>query len=162
MCHVEYGDHIRIICLCLEYGLLLCAKYENYIGLHAVIHTRLVLARFSPGPRYLMLAITKATPERAARIVGSLSNVKSRIHAAHSADHRAPVLVAVSKYQPVSDILACYEIGGHLDFGENYVQELVEKAATVRFLIVDAARSFTETLSATNRHTLALHRHFAI
>lgn len=106
-----------------------------------------------------MLAITKATPERAARIVESLSNVKSRIH---SADHRAPILVAVSKYQPVSDILACYEIGGHLDFGENYVQELVEKAATVRFLIVDAARSFTETLSATNRHTLALHRHFAI
>jgi pyridoxal phosphate enzyme (YggS family) len=36
-------------------------------------------------------------------------------------------LVAVSKTKPVSDILELYELG-HRDFGENYVQELVEKA----------------------------------
>lgn len=35
-------------------------------------------------------------------------------------------LVAVSKTKPVSDILALYELGQR-DFGENYVQELVEK-----------------------------------
>ncbi len=35
-------------------------------------------------------------------------------------------LVAVSKLKPVSDILALYELG-HRDFGENYVQELVDK-----------------------------------
>ena len=35
-------------------------------------------------------------------------------------------LVAVSKIKPVSDILALYE-AGQRDFGENYVQELVEK-----------------------------------
>jgi len=35
-------------------------------------------------------------------------------------------LVAVSKTKPVEDILALYEIG-HRDFGENYVQELIEK-----------------------------------
>ena len=35
-------------------------------------------------------------------------------------------LVAVSKTKPVEDILALYELG-HRDFGENYVQELVEK-----------------------------------
>lgn len=36
-------------------------------------------------------------------------------------------LVAVSKTRPVEDILELYELG-HRDFGENYVQELVEKA----------------------------------
>ena len=37
-------------------------------------------------------------------------------------------LVAVSKTKPVEDILELYELG-HRDFGENYVQELVEKSA---------------------------------
>ncbi len=35
-------------------------------------------------------------------------------------------LVAVSKTKPVEDILALYDIGQR-DFGENYVQELIEK-----------------------------------
>ena len=35
-------------------------------------------------------------------------------------------LVAVSKTKPVNDIKALYDLG-HRDFGENYVQELVEK-----------------------------------
>ena len=35
-------------------------------------------------------------------------------------------LVAVSKTKPLSDILEAYQIGAR-DFGENYVQELVEK-----------------------------------
>jgi pyridoxal phosphate enzyme (YggS family) len=35
-------------------------------------------------------------------------------------------LIAVSKTKPVEDILALYKIG-HRDFGENYVQELIEK-----------------------------------
>lgn len=37
-------------------------------------------------------------------------------------------LVAVSKIKPVSDIKALYDLGQR-DFGENYVQELVEKQA---------------------------------
>jgi hypothetical protein len=37
-------------------------------------------------------------------------------------------LVAVSKTKPVTDIQALYDLG-HRDFGENYVQELVEKQA---------------------------------
>jgi len=37
-------------------------------------------------------------------------------------------LVAVSKLKPASDIEALYKLG-QLDFGENYVQELVEKQA---------------------------------
>lgn len=36
-------------------------------------------------------------------------------------------LVAVSKTKPVSDIQELYDLG-HRDFGENYVQELVDKA----------------------------------
>jgi pyridoxal phosphate enzyme (YggS family) len=36
-------------------------------------------------------------------------------------------LVAVSKTKPVKDILELYQLG-HRDFGENYVQELVQKA----------------------------------
>ncbi|MEO6723383.1 MAG: YggS family pyridoxal phosphate-dependent enzyme [Ferruginibacter sp.] len=39
-------------------------------------------------------------------------------------------LVAVSKIKPVEDIQALYDLG-QLDFGENYVQELVDKAATL-------------------------------
>ena len=36
-------------------------------------------------------------------------------------------LVAVSKTKPIEDILDLYDLG-HRDFGENYVQELAEKA----------------------------------
>ena len=39
-------------------------------------------------------------------------------------------LVAVSKTKPVEDILELYNLG-HRDFGENYVQELVEKAESL-------------------------------
>ncbi len=42
-------------------------------------------------------------------------------------DRNNVTLVAVSKTKPVADILALYELGQR-DFGENYVQELVEKA----------------------------------
>jgi PLP dependent protein len=42
-------------------------------------------------------------------------------------DSKNITLVAVSKTKPVEDIQALYELG-HRDFGENYVQELVEKA----------------------------------
>lgn len=38
------------------------------------------------------------------------------------------VLVAVSKTKPVEEVLELYNLG-HRDFGENYVQELVAKAA---------------------------------
>jgi uncharacterized pyridoxal phosphate-containing UPF0001 family protein len=40
-------------------------------------------------------------------------------------------LVLVSKLKPPSDIRAMYEATGHKSFGENYIQELVEKAQEV-------------------------------
>ncbi len=43
-------------------------------------------------------------------------------------DAKNVTLVAVSKTKPVEDILELYELG-HRDFGENYVQELVDKQA---------------------------------
>ncbi len=42
-------------------------------------------------------------------------------------DAKQVTLVAVSKTKPASDILELYELGQR-DFGENYVQELVDKA----------------------------------
>jgi hypothetical protein len=48
--------------------------------------------------------------------------------------------LAVSKYKPASDILTCHR-GGHLDFGENYVQELEEKARIVRLSLLRESSS---------------------
>ncbi len=39
-------------------------------------------------------------------------------------------LIAVSKIKPIEDILALYDLGQR-DFGENYVQELVDKNANI-------------------------------
>lgn len=39
-------------------------------------------------------------------------------------------LIAVSKTKPIEDIQALYDLG-HRDFGENYVQELVQKQAVL-------------------------------
>ena len=40
-------------------------------------------------------------------------------------------LVAVSKLKPASDILALYQETQYVHFGENYAQELMEKAAVL-------------------------------
>ncbi|TFK71509.1 hypothetical protein BDN72DRAFT_437240 [Pluteus cervinus] len=70
----------------------------------------------------------KASEERKQELKESLADVKSRVRStAASAGTTSPTLVAVSKYKPSSDILACFE-DGQVDFGENYVQELVDKA----------------------------------
>ena len=45
-----------------------------------------------------------------------------------SLDAKDVTLIAVSKTKPIEDILELYHLG-HRDFGENYVQELVDKAA---------------------------------
>jgi len=74
----------------------------------------------------------RATQARITELLDCLSDVKERVRTAYSSSSsRQPTLVAVSKYKPASDVLACFESGNQLDFGENYVQELVEKAAIV-------------------------------
>ncbi|KZT67412.1 hypothetical protein DAEQUDRAFT_729049 [Daedalea quercina L-15889] len=75
-------------------------------------------------------AAVRPTQERVEELRTSLAEIRARVQQAASANAsggRQPTLVAVSKYKPASDILACYE-NGQRDFGENYVQELVDKA----------------------------------
>jgi pyridoxal phosphate enzyme (YggS family) len=64
-------------------------------------------------------------------IAASIAAVRARIEAACVRAGRAPnsvQLMAASKLQPVAAIRAAYQ-AGQREFGENYVQELVEKAA---------------------------------
>ena len=74
------------------------------------------------------LASTSST--RSAEVQQQLAEIKSRVQQIAGSRDREPTLVAVSKYKPASDIQACYD-AGHRHFGENYVQELVEKAEQV-------------------------------
>ncbi|KAM5468185.1 hypothetical protein MauCBS54593_004926 [Microsporum audouinii] len=89
-----------------------------------------------------------SAPTRASVLIANLSSVSKRIAAASSRRNHdetspssnnnntnsdspaAPVrLVAVSKLKPASDILALHSPPTfHLHFGENYVQELLEKS----------------------------------
>lgn len=64
-------------------------------------------------------------------IVQGLERVRARLTAALSSAGRAPDsarLIAVSKFQPAAAIRSAYA-AGQRDFGENYVQELQEKAS---------------------------------
>ncbi|CAK7209484.1 hypothetical protein SCUCBS95973_000456 [Sporothrix curviconia] len=80
----------------------------------------------------------KVDPARAAGLAANLSAVKERlavaVSAAASSGSAAPSvrLVAVSKLKPANDILALHQPGagqeGQEHFGENYAQELRDKA----------------------------------
>src|SRR6266702_266652 len=70
---------------------------------------------------------------RTVELHAALGDIRARIAAAISARNLpglTPKLVAVSKYKPAADIRACYD-AGQRDFGENYAQELIEKAAAL-------------------------------
>ncbi|WFC96535.1 hypothetical protein MBRA1_003196 [Malassezia brasiliensis] len=72
--------------------------------------------------------IPRAAKERVADVRGRLEAVRARIdRAAQQASRPPPSLLAVSKLQPPSDVMAAFE-AGQRHFGENYAQELVEKA----------------------------------
>lgn len=69
-------------------------------------------------------------------IADELARVHDRIARAATAVSRDPKeirLVAVSKTKPASAVREAYE-AGHRDFGENYVQELVQKAVELQDL----------------------------
>jgi hypothetical protein len=75
-------------------------------------------------------------PSDATGISGRLAEVKRTIDEATAKAGRAPGsvrLVAVSKHKPAEAIRAAYA-AGQRDFGENYAQELAEKAALLRDL----------------------------
>ena len=69
--------------------------------------------------------------ERTAELHIALSEIRARISVASASNsplQHPPTLVAVSKFKPAEDLRACYD-AGQRDFGENYAQQLVEKAA---------------------------------
>ncbi|KAF8554456.1 hypothetical protein OG21DRAFT_1508892 [Imleria badia] len=101
--------------------------------------------------RMTSTAISKAPPERFKEISESLSEIQERVRQASSLSSN-PTLVAVSKYKPASDILACYECGQR-DFGENYVNELEEKAPQ---LPDDIRWHFIGTLQSNKSKILAM------
>ncbi|PCH42133.1 hypothetical protein WOLCODRAFT_25156 [Wolfiporia cocos MD-104 SS10] len=99
-----------------------------------------------------MSITAQATSERTAELRGALVEIRTRVqHAAGSSVERPPTLVAVSKYKPASDVLACFD-AGQREFGENYVQELVDKAQE---LPADIRWHFIGTLQSNKAKTLA-------
>jgi pyridoxal phosphate enzyme (YggS family) len=69
-----------------------------------------------------------------AKMIDRYQAIRAKIDAAAKAAGRAPDsvrLVAVSKTHPFEKIAKLYA-AGHRDFGENYVQELLEKAKLAR------------------------------
>jgi len=90
--------------------------------------------------------------ERVTELRTSLGEIRSRVAAVVSnSPRRTPTLVAVSKYKPTEDIRICYD-AGQRDFGENYAQELVEKAA---LLPRDVRWHFIGTVQSNKAKTLA-------
>lgn len=72
-----------------------------------------------------------ATPARTSALIANLSAVTARISTAstHAPIAKPVRLVAVSKLKPASDILALHQSpASQLHFGENYLQELLEKS----------------------------------
>lgn len=73
-----------------------------------------------------------ATPARASALLANITAIRSRISAAaqQAPNPTKPVrLVAVSKLKPASDALALHQPpASQVHFGENYLQELLEKS----------------------------------
>ena len=114
--------------------------------------------------------LVKPTPERTTELREALEEIRQRVQTASSrnpsrAENHPPVLVAVSKYKPASDVLAAYE-DGQRDFGENYAQELTEKASQVRSdsIVIGALdnRLTASCVPAAAGHPMAFHRHTSI
>lgn len=78
------------------------------------------------------MSTVSCDPDRAAELRANLDGIRSQVQATQQAAKRSTdvTLVAVSKLKPSSDIQGCYEAGQRA-FGENYVQELCDKAPQV-------------------------------
>lgn len=71
-------------------------------------------------------------------VMTNLDSVRARV--ALASEGRSVTLVAVSKTKPLS-LIAAAANAGHRDFGENYVQELVEKAMSIADANDDVAKT---------------------
>ncbi|KAG8733024.1 hypothetical protein FRC12_019004 [Ceratobasidium sp. 428] len=75
--------------------------------------------------------LEQSSDARVSELADALGEIRSRVEAAiakRTFRGPEPCLVAVSKLKPASDISACHKLG-QFDFGENYVNELIEKAS---------------------------------
>lgn len=72
-------------------------------------------------------------PDRATDLKENMQSVLQEIEAATPSGSTPARLVPISKIKPASDIKALYD-AGYRHFGENYIQELVDKAEVVRCL----------------------------
>ncbi|KZT23375.1 hypothetical protein NEOLEDRAFT_1136784 [Neolentinus lepideus HHB14362 ss-1] len=108
----------------------------------------------------------KPTTERASELRANLSEIRDRIKQAYGSAPRStsyrrePTFVAVSKYKPASDIVGCYQ-DGQRDYGENYVQELVDKAAQlpqdIRWYFIGTLQSNKAKMLATIPNLYSIH-----
>jgi uncharacterized pyridoxal phosphate-containing UPF0001 family protein len=71
------------------------------------------------------------TEERQTELKGNMESVLSEIESVSSGSKAR--LVPISKIKPPSDIKALYD-AGYRHFGENYIQELADKAEVVSLL----------------------------
>ncbi|KAI5848156.1 hypothetical protein BZA05DRAFT_404598 [Tricharina praecox] len=69
----------------------------------------------------------QATQARTQKLADNLRTIISRVSAVPTS--RQVRLVAVSKLKPAAEVLALHTATGHRHMGENYVQELLDKAA---------------------------------
>ena len=73
--------------------------------------------------------MTNESTHKTEQIAARIAQIKAQIAQSARANNRNPdhiQLLGVSKTKPVSDIISAYE-AGHRNFGENYVQESIEK-----------------------------------
>ncbi|KAH8430305.1 YggS family pyridoxal phosphate enzyme [Aspergillus melleus] len=96
--------------------------------------------------------VMPASPARTATLLSNLGAVSSRVTAAASkrvangVEAKPIRLVAVSKLKPAADLLALHQPpASHLHFGENYMQELLEKSKllppTIRWHFIGGLQS---------------------
>jgi len=108
---------------------------------------------------FRMSSTLASTPaERTAEVQQQLAEVKSRVQQIVAGRDPQPTFLAVSKFKPTTDIRACYD-AGHRDFGENYVQELVEKVPQVSYRLPRCPEDIKPPLSRSvaARYPLAFH-----
>lgn len=101
----------------------------------------------------------KPTPERTTQLLSALSSINSRISTTKTTHniHKPVRLVAVSKLKPITDIIALASASPpHTHFGENYVQELVEKSRLVPSPLLSKVKwHFIGGLQSNKAQTLA-------
>jgi hypothetical protein len=112
----SFGTKPTLCCLCM------LRLVVNRLRFTPLVIFRTVASSSVPGP----------PPERATDLTANLADVNAKIAQTRALLEipRHITLLAVSKLKPASDVLACHR-AGHRDFGENYVNELVEKASQV-------------------------------